>query len=120
MASAQFQRATTRRCIHRRKRIASTRLDSMAYGVLYVLVSAYTRIQRSLGARHSTTYKTRRSRAAESEESFVLPRITRTIRANRDGFTVLFPPIDAPNIGPNLFVTVAVKRKRDRSLKIQS
>lgn len=64
----------------------------MAYGVLYVLVSAYTRIQRSLGARHSTTYKTRRSRAAESEESFVLPRITRTIRANRDGFTVLFPP----------------------------
>lgn len=73
----------------------------MAYGelyvraTLYVLLSAYVppryaRIQRGLRARHTTTYKARRSRTAELVESFVLPRITRTMHANRNGFTLLF------------------------------
>lgn len=48
-------------------RIDSTRLDSMAYGELYVraayLPPTYTRIQRGLRARHGTTYKARRDRA---------------------------------------------------------
>lgn len=102
MASVQFQRATTRRCIHRRKRIASTRLDGirrtlctgydLCARICIPTAYMYASTTRSPSAPRHNLRSTQRSRAAELEESFVLPRITRTMHANRNGFAALFPP----------------------------
>lgn len=76
-------------------RLDSTRLDGIRRTLCTGCIPAtyvYANTTWSPCAPRHNLQSTERSRAAELGESFVLPRITRTMHANRNGFTVLSPP----------------------------
>lgn len=103
-------------------RLDSTRLDGIRRTLCTGCIPAtyvYANTTWSPCAPRHNLQSTERSRAAELGESFVLPRITRTMHANRNGFTVLFPPTMLQTSSPTSS-SLAVKRKRDRSLEIRS